>query len=130
MTARKIGGIVGFIIHLALGGLLIAIGLFLNFGTLPEEAVQQNMQRGISEEVKLIGMGQILTGVLLILPWTTSLGTLLVSAFFGGTICFHMQYNEPYVIQSLMMIACWVGAVLRQPVLLDSFLSWRRANES
>jgi len=123
MTASRVGGIAGFIIHFLLGGLLIAIGCFVTFGTLPPEAVQQNQERGLSEEIKLIGIGQIVTGLLLILPWTAPLGTLLMSAFFGGTICFHMQYNESYVIQSIMLLATWLGAFLRYPQMFDPLLN-------
>ena len=123
MTASRVGGIVGFIIHFLLGGLLIAGGTFATFGTLPPEAVEMNRERGLSEEIKLIAAGQIITGLLLILPWTAPLGTLLMSAFFGGTICFHMQYNEPYVFQSILLLATWLGAFLRYPQMFDPLLN-------
>lgn len=123
MSASKAGGIAGFVIHLLLGALLIMGGAFKLSGQLPPEAVEQNKQRGLSEELTMIAVGEIVIAILLVLPWTSSLGTLLVSAFFGGTICFHMQYNEPYIFQSVLLILTWVGAALRYPNLFDSFLS-------
>lgn len=126
MTASKVGGVVGFVIHLLICAMLLMAGGFKLSGELPEEAVKQNVERGLSEELTMIAVGEVIIAILLVLPWTASLGTLLVSAFFGGTIVFHMQYNESYLVQSILLIATWVGAALRYPGMFSSFMHGRR----
>jgi hypothetical protein len=69
----------------------------------------------------LIGAGAILAASLLLLPRTSSLGILLTSSFWGGTICIHMAHGEPYVLQAVLLVLSWTGAYLREPATLSSF---------
>jgi hypothetical protein len=56
-----------------------------------------------------------------VVPRTSSLGILVASGFWGGTICFHMFRGELYLMQSAMLLLTWLGAYLRIPAMFSSF---------
>ena len=92
-------------------------------GSPPPEVVELLRKAGLDGQLKLIGTGELITAILLIVPWTASLGVLLASAFWGGAICTHMGLHESYVFQSVLLALTWVGAFLRLPEMFSSF--WR-----
>jgi hypothetical protein len=108
----------GLVLHILVGGLLIFTGSQKVFGLVPREALAKY---GLDEQVRLIGVGAVLTGLLLLIPRTSSLGTLLTSSFWGGAICIHMAHGEPYVFQAVLLVLSWGGAYLRNPATLSSF---------
>jgi hypothetical protein len=112
------GKIAGLVLHVLIGGLLIFTGSQKVLGLVPPEALAKY---GLGEYVRLIGSEALLTGLLLLIPRTSSLGLLLTSAFWGGAICTHLSHREPYVFQALMLVLSWTGAYLRNPATLSSF---------
>jgi hypothetical protein len=121
-TPAKVGRIVGVVIHVLIGGLLIFAGAGKVFGFAPKEVVESMAKFGLTGQLKLIGTGELVTAVLLIIPLTSSLGVLLMSAFWGGVICIHMAHGESYVFPSVLLVLTWVGAFLRDPLTFSSFL--------
>jgi hypothetical protein len=111
--------LVGRIIHLLIGGLMVFAGTAKLVGFFPPEALEK---LGLGGQIQLIGAGELVTAVLLLIPRTSSLGVLLTSAFWGGAICIHMAHGEPYVVQSALLLLTWLGAYLR---LADTFGSFR-----
>jgi hypothetical protein len=118
--------VVGLVLHVLIGGLMIAVGTPKFLGLAPQEQVAR---LGLSDSIRLIGAGEIITGVLLLIPRTLSLGILLTSAFWGGAICLHMSRGESYLLQSVLLVLCWVGAYLRYPAVLGSLWPSQNRNE-
>jgi hypothetical protein len=112
------GKIVGLVLHILIGGLMIFTGSQKILGSVPPDAL---VKYGLGEHVRLIGAGSLVTALLLLIPRTSSLGILLTSSFWGGTICIHMAHGEPYVFQAVMLVLTWAGACLRNPATLSSF---------
>jgi hypothetical protein len=112
------GKIAGLALHVLVGGLMIFTGSQKIFGLVPPEALAKY---GLGEQVRLIGTGALLSALLLLISRTSSLGVLLTSSFWGGTICIHMAHGEPYVIQAVLLVLAWAGAYLRNPATLGSF---------
>jgi hypothetical protein len=111
MTERKNWGkIAGLVLHALIGGLLIFTGSQKVLGLVPPEAL---VKYGLAEQSRLIGAGALLTALLLLVPRTSSLGTLLASSFWGGAISTHMAHGEPYVLQAVLLVLTWAGAYLR-----------------
>jgi len=79
--------IIGLVLHILIGGLLLFAGSGKVFGFAPPEVVEGLTKSGLGDEVKLIGIGEMVTAILLIIPWTSSLGILLISGFWGGVTC-------------------------------------------
>lgn len=114
MTKEKIG------FYLSIG-----IGLFLMlsvFGKLSasEEVVTLLSGNGMKDWITIVGIGELLSVILFIIPKTYKLGTVLLSAYFGGAIVFHMTHPDPaaqgFVGAASFLIVVWV-------------LSWLRGNE-
>jgi len=120
MTGAKVRLIAGWVILVLIGGMLIMAGVTSLF-FMTEENLKHMAERNLAEERYLIAVGTLISAVLLLIPRTSSLGVLLVSGFFGGTICFHMAYNEPYIMQSCLLALTWLGAWLRNPATFHSF---------
>jgi hypothetical protein len=124
------GKIAGLVLHILIGGLLIFTGSQKVLGSVPPEAL---VKFGLGEQVRLIGVGAVLTALVLLIPRTSSLGVLLISSFWGGAICIHMAHGEPYLFQAVILVLSWVGAYLRSPATLSSFsvplgMTWRPTN--
>jgi hypothetical protein len=119
MTGRKNWGKnAGLVLHILIGGLMIFTGSQKVLGLGPSEALAKY---GLDEQMRLIGAGAILAGLLLLIPLTSSLGILLTTSFWGGAICIHMAHGEPYLFQAVMLVLSWAGAYLRNPATLSSF---------
>jgi hypothetical protein len=110
------GRIVGLTLHVMVGGLMILTGSQKVLGLVSPEALERY---GLGDQMRLIGAGAIVAAVLLLIPRTASLGTLVTSAFWGGAICTHMAHAEPYVLQAVMLVMSWAGAYLRSPATLS-----------
>jgi hypothetical protein len=125
---KKYVRIGGLVLHALLGGLMIFAGIAKLAGMMPPEATQK-MPAGISGNLKLIGVGELVTAILLILPFTSSLGVLLASGFWGGVICIQMAQGQDYIVPSVFLLLTWFGAYLRDPSVLYSFAN-RPAKEA
>jgi hypothetical protein len=110
--------IAGWVLHGLLAGIMILAGSAKILGFFPPEMVEK---MGMSLPIGVIGVGELTTAILLLIPRTSSLGLLLTSAFWGGAICLHMSKAEPFVMQSVFLLLTWLGAYLRVPGTFASF---------
>ncbi len=104
----------------ALSGLLAAIFLASASGKLTggQQVVDMMEKWGLGEQIMLIGIGELVSTILFVLPYSHPFGVLLLSAYMGGAIVTHMQHGESYVLQSVILALIWLAAYLRRPVLL------------
>src|SRR5436309_12273494 len=112
---RMVGG---WVLHGLIAGVMILAGSAKVLGFFPPEEVAK---LGLSLPIQVIGVGELASAILLLIPRSSSLGLLLTSGFWGGAVCLHMSKAEPFVIQSAMLLLTWVGAYLRVPGAFDSF---------
>ncbi len=111
----------GYLLHALIGGLMIFAGSGKILGFSPPEVVQKMNEFGLSQQMQLIGWGELVAAVLLLIPLTSSLGLLLTSGFWGGVICIHMSHHLDYAFPSVLLGLTWVGAWLRDPATYHSF---------
>lgn len=113
----------GAILHWLIGAAMILSGVMKLVGPAPDEKTLELLKSsGLLEDMQLIAVGEIITAVLLILPWTSSLGVLLTSGFWGGAILFHLgPEGGSYLVQSVFLLLTWLGAFLRLPAMFSSF---------
>ena len=76
---------------------------------------------GLDGRQLLIGMGELISAILFIIPRTSSLGVLLLSAHMGGAIVTHMEHGEMFLFQSILLVLIWFVAWLRTPEMFASF---------
>ena len=110
--------IAGWVLHGLVGGSMLLAGSAKVLGLFPPEQVAK---LGLGVPIQVIGAGELVSAVLLLVPRAASLGVLLTSGFWGGAICLHMSKGEPFVLQSVVLLLTWVGAYLRVPGTFASF---------
>ncbi len=108
----------GWVLHGLVAGIMILAGSAKVAGLFPPEQVAK---LGLSLPIQVIGVGELASAILLLVPRTSSLGLLLTSGFWGGAICLHISKTEPFILQSIFLIMTWVGAYLRVPGAFASF---------
>jgi hypothetical protein len=86
-----------------------------------EQAVEGFTKFGLGDYIVLIGVGELVSAILFLIPRTNSLGLLLLSAYMGGAIVTHMQHGESFVAQSVILLLVWLAGYLRHPEVLQSF---------
>ena len=112
--------ITGWVLHGLIGGVMLLAGSAKVLGLFPADQVEK---LGLSVPIQVIGAGELVSALLLLIPRTASLGVLLTSGFWGGAICLHLSKGEPFVLQSVFLLLTWVGAYLRVPGTFASFAS-------
>ncbi|MDE2505988.1 MAG: hypothetical protein KGM43_02135 [Planctomycetota bacterium] len=117
---RKIATAVGFVIHLLIGLMLVFASYSKLAGKIPPEFMEHLAARGLSDWIKIIGVGEVVVAVLLVLPWTMPVGLLLESALWGGIILENMETGQSFAPFAVMMILSWVAAALRYPPILGA----------
>ena len=85
------------------------------------EIAKNFVKWGLDGKLMLIGMGELIAAILFLIPRTSSLGVLLLSAHLGGAIVTHMSNAEMFVPQVIMLLLVWVANYLRNPEMLASF---------
>jgi hypothetical protein len=115
-TSQKIGYVLATLLSVLL--LLPAALKIIGFPMFVELFAAHN----IGEFLTIIGLGLAVSSILYAIPRTKMIGTLLLSAYFGGAIVFHMTADEPFIIQSVILVLVWLFTWLRDP---NVFLSKR-----
>src|SRR6185295_18933011 len=114
----------GRVLHGLVGGVMLLAGSAKVLGLFPPEMVEKLR---LSVPIQVIGAGELVSAVLLLVPRTASLGVLLTSGFWGGAICLHISKGEPFVLQSVFLLLTWAGAYMRVPGTFASFAVSSRA---
>jgi len=94
------------------------------------EAVEPTVPFEVCGDLMIIGVGQLVIGLLLMTPSTSSAGALLASSFWGGAICVRMTHREPFLLQSVLLVLSWIGAYLHNPTKRGCFSGCRRKTEA
>lgn len=114
---RRIGGwVLSGLIGLALTGSAMTKLLGV------EEAVKMLSDWGLGEWVKVIGVGELVSTILYLVPRTSVLGVLLLSSYLGGAIVTHMQHNDAFTAPAVLLVLMWVASFLRMPELLGRLM--------
>jgi hypothetical protein len=71
----------------------------------------------IADWIRVIGVGELVSVILFIVPRTYKLGTVLLSAYFGGAILFHMAHSDPaftnFMSPAFFLVAIWITSWIR-----------------
>lgn len=86
-----------------------------------KDVVEGFAKLGLTNWTLIIGVGELVSAVLFLIPRTHSLGTLLLSSYMGGAIIVHMTQGEAIVGPSVILLLVWLAAWLRDPRVLASF---------
>ena len=120
--SQKAIKITGWVLTIVLG-LLFTMSAFMKL-TGNEEALAQASSMGIDAATyQFIGIVEILSLLLFIMPRTGVIGTLLLVAYMGGAIVTHLQHQQPIAMAVTIQILLWITAFVRFPELKQRLLS-------
>lgn len=104
-------------------GLLFTMSAVMKL-TQNETAIAQASSFGIDATTYLIiGMVEIISLILFIIPRTGILGTMLLVAYLGGAIVTHLQHQQPIAMAVIIQIVLWITAFVRFPELKQRLLN-------
>ena len=90
-----------------------------------EVAVQGFADQGWPEGVLVpLGITELVSTVLYLIPQTAVLGAILLTGYMGGAIATHVRLAEPIYVQTLIGVVIWLGLFLRESR-LRKLLPWR-----
>jgi uncharacterized membrane protein YphA (DoxX/SURF4 family) len=120
---KKALSIVGYVLHVLLAALFVFAGSMKLMPEIPEKMMTDMANSGLSVDwVRVIGVGEVVTALLLILPWTFSFGLLMATGLCGGIIATLMTHGKqllsgepPIMFGIVLLVVLWVGAWLRDP---------------
>jgi hypothetical protein len=106
-----------------LAGLIVALMIMSAFAKISgsEELVTNFTKWGLIDWLTIIGIGELAAAIIYLIPRTSSLGVLLLSAQWGGAIVTHMSNGESFIFQSIILVMVWVTAWVRNPGTFSSF---------
>ena len=107
-TTELIGrGLLGLV-----GLVLVAAGAAKATGLAPAAMTEPLARANLADWQTVIGCGAVVTGLLLWVPVTVRLGSLLSAAYWGGAIVTHMTLDEPFVPPAALLAMTLAGAAL------------------
>ncbi len=107
--------------------LVFTMSAFLKL-TQNETALAQASSFGIDATTyQFIGIIEIISLILFIVPRTGILGTMLLVAYLGGAIVTHLQHQQPIAMAVIFQILLWVTAFIRFPELKQRIFSTKGA---
>jgi len=67
------------------------------------------------EQMTLLGVVETLCVIIYLIPPTTVLGAVLVTAYLGGATATHARIGQPFFFPVIVGIMVWIGLYLREP---------------
>lgn len=120
--SQKTIKIIGWVMTIILA-LLFIMSAFMKL-TQNETALAQAASIGIDPATyQIIGLVEIISLVLFLIPRTAIIGTLLLIAYLGGAIVTHLQHQQPIAMAIIIQIFLWITAFVRFPELKQRILS-------
>lgn len=114
--SQKTISIIGWILTTILG-LVFTMSAFMKL-TQNETALEQAAAIGFDATTYLfIGIVEVISLALFIIPRTGVVGALLLIAYMGGAIATHLQHQQPIAIAVTIQILLWITAFVRFPEL-------------
>jgi hypothetical protein len=112
----KARNITGWVLTALIGLLLIFSALIKIKGG--DEMAKNIVAMGLTmDNIKIIGVVEIICALLFIIPRTGVLGTLLVAAYLGGAIATHVEHQLPVMMPILVECLVFITAIIRFPEL-------------
>jgi hypothetical protein len=114
---------VGWIVSLLPAGMLLfsASGKLMNVSALDEGFKHIGWPR---EVAFALGVVELASTVLYLIPQTAVLGAILITGYLGGAIATHVRIHEAFVFQAILGVLAWLGLYLREPR-LRALIPWR-----
>ncbi len=106
--------IVGWILSLVLAALLIFGSAMSKFNATEDFAKELDRQGWSAEAAKRVGIVEVGIAVLFLIPQTSFLGAILITAYLGGAVATHVRINDStFFVPIIVAIVAWIAVGLR-----------------
>jgi ABC-type Na+ efflux pump permease subunit len=108
------------IINWVLAGLVALIFMGSAFGKLTanDEAIKMAEGFGLNATSYMyLGIIELISVLLFLIPRTSIIGTLLLVAYMGGAIATHLEHAQPLVAPIAISVFVWIVSFVRNPEL-------------
>lgn len=104
---------VGWAISILVGLALLVSGFFKFMP--PNAEAEQGLQHigWRADQLGTLGVLEILSAILFLIPQTAIIGAILVTGYMGGAIATHLRVGDSVVVQIVIPILAWLGIWLR-----------------
>jgi len=109
-TKQFIGNSINYFISIA----LIISGTLKLIGFKPYKEMILELNPNYFENMYLLGIIAIISGVLFLIPKTFIFGFIATLVFLGGTISAHMQHGDPFIPQIIFVLLTVLSAYLKK----------------
>jgi len=93
-----------------------------------ETALEQASSIGLDATTyQFIGVIEIISLILFIIPRTGVLGAMLLVAYLGGAIATHLQHQQPIAMAIIFQMLLWITAFIRFPELKQRIFQTNKA---
>ena len=97
---------------------LLFVGSSIGKITGNEDALKMAVQIGLDASTfKLLGILELSSAILFLIPRTGILGTLLLAAYMGGAIAVHLSHGISIMAPTVIEAIIWIAAIVRFPEL-------------
>jgi hypothetical protein len=113
------------IIYWVLTGLVAFVFVSSALGKLTADADALKMAEGFglnAQNYTILGVIEIISIILFIIPRTGILGTLLLAAYMGGAIATHLEHGQSVIAPCVIQTFLWIVAIYRFPELKSRLL--------
>ncbi len=92
----------------------------------PGEVNEMMAEQGWPDAIAVpLGVVELASTVLYIIPQTAVLGAILLTGYLGGAVATHVRMSEAFVMPVAVGVVLWLGLYLRD-ARLRKLLPWRR----
>ena len=112
-TRTSIPQVIGTNLTLLIGVVLILAGVLKLFQLGDEDMIEGLKKAHLIQHLTLISIAAIASGILLLIPFTRTLGFLMATAYWGGAIVAHLTYNDSVVMPATFLGIMWVSEFYR-----------------
>src|SRR5690554_255194 len=110
-------------------GLVFTMSAFMKL-TQNETALEQASSFGIDTTTyQFIGIIEIISLILFIIPRTGVLGAMLLVAYLGGAIATHLQHQQSIAMAVIFQTLLWITAFIRFPELKQRIFLTKKAQQ-
>lgn len=122
MAASKNQRIAGWILSGLLAVMLIVLSASGKFTEWPGKAEMFEKMGYSAETMFKIGIVEVVATVIFLIPRTSFLGAILLTAYLGGATATHVRVGEPFIFPPLLGVVVWIAYALRHPDVIKSAL--------
>ncbi len=79
------------------------------------------------DQMFYVGIVEIIISILFLIPRTSFVAAILLSAYLGGATATHVRVDEPFFFPIVFGVLIWVGLGLRQPTIFQLAMGNKKA---